>query len=295
MNKQYDIIKFKNDLVEVDVRISPLEDTVWLNQEQMALLFNVNVPAINKHIKNIILENELEESSTISKMEIVQNEGNRQVKRIINFYNLDMIISVGYRVNSIEGIKFRKWANAVLKEYLLKGYVINDNRTLVTNENYIRLINKVESLDERVSNIENEHKLLEYKNKQLFFDGEFYDAYSFIQQLFESANNEIIIIDNYIDRSILDRLVVKKDNVIVVIYTSAKTKLLESDITSFNNQYGSLEVKFVNNVHDRFIIIDRNKLYHLGHSVKDLGKKIFSINELDNIFIKDLLNNIEVI
>ena len=295
MNKQYEIIKFKNDLVEVDVRISPLEDTVWMNQEQIALLFNVNVPAINKHIKNIILENELEESSTISKMEIVQNEGNRQVKRIINFYNLDMIISVGYRVNSIEGIKFRKWANAVLKEYLLKGYVINDNRTLVTNENYIRLINKVESLDERVSNIENEHKLLEYKNKQLFFDGEFYDAYSFIQQLFESANNEIIIIDNYIDRSILDRLVVKKDNVKVVIYTSAKTKLLESDITSFNNQYGVLKIEYVNNVHDRFIIIDRNKLYHLGHSVKDLGKKIFSINELDNGFIKDLLEKIEVI
>ena len=295
MNKQYEIIKFKNDLVEVDVRISPLEDTVWLNQEQMALLFNVNVPAINKHIKNIILENELEESSTISKMEIVQNEGKRQVKRNINFYNLDMIISVGYRVNSIEGIKFRKWANAVLKEYLLKGYVINDNRTLVTNENYIRLINKVESLDERVSNIENEHKLVEYKNKQLFFDGEFYDAYSFIQELFCKAENEIIIIDNYIDRSILDRLVVKKDNAKVVIYTSTKTKLLESDITSFNNQYCSLEVKFVNNVHDRFIIIDKNKLYHLGHSIKDLGKKIFSINELDNGFIKDLLNNIEVI
>ena len=228
-------------------------------------------------------------------MEIVQNEGNRQVKRIINFYNLDMIISVGYRVNSIEGIKFRKWANAVLKEYLLKGYVINEDRTLVTNENYMRLINKVEALDERVSNIENKHKLLEYKNKQLFFDGEFYDAYSFIQRLFEKAKNEIIIIDNYIDRSILDRLVVKKDNVKVVIYTSTKTKLLKSDITSFNNQYGSLEVKFVNNVHDRFIITDKNKLYHLGHSIKDLGKKIFSINELDNGFIKDLLKNIEVI
>ena len=157
--------------MEVDVTVSPLEETVWLTQEQMALLFNVNVPAINKHIRNIISENELEESSTISKMEIVRYEGNRRVKRNINIYNLDMIISVGYRVNSVEGIKFRKWTTKVLKEYLLTGYVINKERSLVTNENYVRLINKVESLDERVSNIENNYKLQEFKNSQLFFDG----------------------------------------------------------------------------------------------------------------------------
>ena len=122
--EKYEIVKFNNEIVEVDVRISPLEETVWLNQEQMAMLFNVNVPAINKHIKNILFENELDEKSTISKMEIVRLEGNRNVKRKVNIYNLDMIISVGYRVNSKEGIKFRKWANKVLKEYLLKGYVL---------------------------------------------------------------------------------------------------------------------------------------------------------------------------
>ena len=155
MNK-YETVKFNNDSVEIDVTVSPLEDTVWLSQEQMALLFNVNVPAVNKHIKNIISENELDEGSTVSKMEIVRYEGNRRVKRNINIYNLDMIISVGYRVNSVEGIKFRRWANKVLKEYLLKGYIINEERSLVTNENYVRLINKVESLDERVTNIEKE-------------------------------------------------------------------------------------------------------------------------------------------
>ena len=217
MNK-YEIVKFNNDSVEVDVTVSPLEDTVWLTQEQMALLFNVNVPAINKHIRNIISENELEESSTISKMEIVRYEGNRRVKRNINIYNLDMIISVGYRVNSVEGIKFRKWATKVLKEYLLTGYVINEERTLVTNENYIRLINKVESLDERVSNIENNYKPQEFKTTQIFFDGQLYDAYTLIQSLFETANNEIIIIDNYIDRTILDRLVVKKNNVQIISF-----------------------------------------------------------------------------
>ena len=291
MNK-YEIVKFNNDSVEVDVTVSPLEETVWLTQEQMALLFNVNVPAINKHIRNIISENELEESSTISKMEIVRYEGNRRVKRNINIYNLDMIISVGYRVNSVEGIKFRRWANKVLKEYLLQGYVINEKRSLVTNENYVRLINKVESLDERVSNIENNYKPKEFENSQLFFDGQLYDAYTLIQSLFESANNEIIIIDNYVDRTILDRLVVKKDNVQVIIYTSINSRLLGRDINTFNSQYGRLNVGYTTNVHDRYIIIDQNKIYHLGHSIKDLGKKIFSISESDSNLISKLLSNI---
>lgn len=291
MNK-YEIVKFNNDSVEVDVTVSPLEETVWLSQEQMALLFNVNIPAINKHIKNIISENELDECSTISKMEIVRYEGKRIVRRNINVYNLDMIISVGYRVNSKEGIKFRKWANEVLKEYLLKGYVINKDRTLVTNENYVRLINKVESLDERVSNIENSYKPQEFKNSQVFFDGQFYDAYTLIQSIFESANNEIIIIDNYVDRTILDRLVVKDNNVQVIIYTSINSRLIGRDINTFNSQYQGLDVKYMTNVHDRYIIIDQNKLYHLGHSIKDLGKKMFSINELNSSLIPILLNKI---
>ena len=291
MNK-YETVKFNNDSMEIDVTVSPLEDTVWLSQEQMALLFNVNVPAVNKHIKNIISENELDVGSTVSKMEIVRYEGNRRVKRNINIYNLDMIISVGYKVNSVEGIKFRRWANKVLKEYLLKGYIINEERSLVTNENYVRLINKVESLDERVSNIEKEYKPKDFKNTQLFFDGEFYDAYTLIQSLFESANKEIIIIDNYVERTILDRLVVKNSNVQVTIYTSINSRLLTKDIDTFNKQYGGLDVRYTTNVHDRYIIIDQSKLYHLGHSIKDLGKKIFSISESDNKLISVLLSNI---
>ncbi len=289
---KYEVVKFNNDSVEVDVTVSPSEETVWLSQEQMAILFNVNVPAINKHIKNILLEDELEEGATISKMEIVRNEGNRKVKRFINIYNLDMIISVGYRVNSIQGIKFRKWANKILKEYLLKGYVINEDRSLVTNENYVRLVNKVESLDERVSHIENEYKPIDLKKTQLFFNGQLYDAYTLIQSIFESANNEIIIIDNYVDRSILDRLVVKKNNVKVTIYTNINTRLLGRDISTFNSQYGGLDVRYTAKVHDRYITIDQIKLYHLGHSIKDLGKKIFSISESDSNLIPALLNNL---
>jgi arsenate reductase-like glutaredoxin family protein len=208
----------------------------------------------------------------------------------VKLYNLDLIISVGYRVNSKRGILFRKWANSVLKQYLLNGYVINENRTLVTNENYIRLINKVESLDDRVAIIEKHYKPDEYINSKLLFNGQFYDAYTLIQSIFEKANKEIIIIDNYVDRTILDRLVNKNKNVKVTIYTHKdKCKLLNKDIEMFNRQYKNLNIRYTNKVHDRYIIIDNKKLYHLGASIKDLGKKIFSINELDNSNVDYLL------
>ena len=188
--------------------------------------------------------------SNVQKMHIPNSD------KLVEFYSLDIIIAVGFKTNSKRAIIFRKWTNKVLKEYLLQGYVINEKRSLVTNENYVRLINKVESLDERVSNIENNYKPKEFENSQLFFDGQLYDAYTIIQSLFESANNEIIIIDNYVDRTILDRLVVKKNNVQVIIYTSINSRLLGRDINTFNNQYGRLNVRYSTNVHDRYIIID---------------------------------------
>ncbi|MBO4622800.1 MAG: virulence RhuM family protein [Bacilli bacterium] len=116
----------------------------------MAVLFDVNIPAINKHIKNIIQDKELDEKETIFKMEIVRSEGAKSVRRIINIYNLDMIISVGYRVKSKRGIMFRKWVTNVLKEFLLKGYAINENRVVVSNENYIQLRNEVVSINDRL-------------------------------------------------------------------------------------------------------------------------------------------------
>jgi len=298
MEEKYRIIKFNNKNLEIDVKISPFEKTIWLSIDQIALLFERDKSVISRHIKNIFEINELDEISCVAFFATELNKYDprtgkmRKTKIDVKLFNLDVIISVGYRVNSIMGVTFRKWANEVLKEYLIKGYAINEERSLVTNENYVRLINKVESLDERVSNIEKEYKPKGFKNSQLFFDGEFYDAYTLIQSLFESANKEIIIIDNYTDRTILDRLVVKKSNVQVTIYTSINSRLLAKDINAFNNQYGGLDVRYTTNVHDRYIIIDQNKLYHLGHSIKDLGKKIFSISELDNNLILTLLRNI---
>ncbi len=288
MNK-YEIVKFVDDEVKLDVNISPLEKTIWINIEQISVLFERDRSVISKHIKNIFLEGELLEESVCAFFAHTANDG-----KIYNvkYYNLDVVISVGYRVKSKRGVLFRQWASNIIQEYLIKGYAINEERSLVTNENYVRLINKVESLDERVSNIEKEYKPKEFKNSQLFFDGEIYDAYTLIQSLFESANKEIIIIDNYVDRTILDRLVVKNSNVQVVIYTSINSRLLGRDINAFNKQYGGLDVRYTTNVHDRYIIIDQRKLYHLGHSIKDLGKKIFSISESDNNLISVLLSNI---
>ena len=298
MEETYKIIKFNNDNLEIDVKISPFEKTIWLSIDQISLLFGRDKSVISRHIKNIFEINELEEISCVAFFATELNKYDprtgkmRKTKVDVKLFNLDVIISVGYRVNSIMGVKFRKWANEVLKEYLLQGYVINKERSLVTNENYVRLINKVESLDERVSNIENNYKPQEFKASQLFFDGQIYDAYTLIQSIFESANSEIIIIDNYVDRTILDRLVVKPNNVKVIIYTSINSRLLGQDINTFNSQYGGLDVKYTSNVHDRYIIIDQSKLYHLGHSIKDLGKKVFSISESDSDLIPKLLSNI---
>ena len=288
MNK-YEIVKFVDEEVKLDVNISPLEKTIWISIEQMSVLFERDRSVISKHIKNIFLEGELLEDSVCAFFAHTANDG-----KVYNvkYYNLDVVISVGYRVKSKRGVLFRQWASNIIQDYLIKGYAINEERSLVTNENYVRLINKVESLDERVSIIENNYKPLEFKASQLFFDGQLYDAYTLIQSLFESANNEIIIIDNYVDRTILDRLVVKNRNVQVIIYTSINTRLLGRDINTFNSQYGGLDVRYTTNVHDRYIIIDQNKIYHLGHSIKDLGKKIFSISESDSNLISKLLSNI---
>ena len=256
---KYEVVKFIDDNIELDVNIDPYSETIWLTQSQMAILFGVDISRISRHIKNALNEEEINSQRNLRKTQIANSD------KLVYLYDLDVIISVGYRVKSIKGVIFRKWATKVLKEYLLKGYVINKERSLVTNENYVRLINKVESLDERVSNIENNYKPQEFKASQLFFDGQIYDAYTLIQSIFESANCEIIIIDNYVDRTILDRLVVKKNNVQVIIYTSINTRLLGRDINTFNSQYGGLDVRYTTNVHDRYIIIEQNKIYHLGH------------------------------
>ena len=290
--KSYELIRFEDGDFSLDVKVSPDEDTVWLRPEEMALLFDVNRPAIIKHIANIIKEKELD-NSTCSILEQVQKEGNRTVIRNVKIYNLDMIISVGYRVKSKRGIIFRRWANSILKQYLLNGYVINKDRVIAYQSNILKLEASFIDIENRLNNLEDKVFDKEYGLDKLFFNGQFYDAYTLIQNIFEKAKEEIIIIDNYIDRSILDRLIFKKKEVRVIIYTNINTsKINDIDINTFNKQYNNLKIVNTSKVHDRFITIDKIKLYHLGASIKDLGKKIFSINELDNCLIKELLNHL---
>lgn len=290
MNKvsNYELVKFIDNTFELNVNVSPNEETVWLNANEMAFLFERDYKTILKHINNIFSEKELDKTSNSQKMRLSNND-----KPTI-YYNLNVIISVGYRVKSNRGVKFRQWATKLLREYLLKGYIINEKRVLVSNENYIELRNEVADINNRLSLIETNISQKAIGQDKLFFEGEFYDAYTLIQSIFEQANNEIIIIDNYIDRSILDRLVVKKKYVSVCIYTKTKTSiLLEEDVNKFNAQYNNLEIVNTNKSHDRYIIIDRCKLYHIGASIKDLGKKIFSISLSDKEYIQNLLSNIK--
>ena len=287
MEQEYDLVKFIDGELELDITVSPYEETIWMSANQMACLFRKDCKTIRKHINNIFKDEELNYDNNTQKMRV---DG---VKQLVCMYSLDVIISVGYRVKSIVGVKFRIWANQILKGYLLRGYVINPRRVVVSNENYIELKNEVISINNRLQKLEDKVLDKEYGFNKIFYNGQFYDAYALIQKIFESATKEIIIIDNYLDRTILDRLVVKKKNVKVIIYTNKSTsKLIDSDIQAFNKQYSSLSVRYIKKVHDRYIIIDREKLYHIWHSIKDLGKKIFSISESDSNLINPLLCNI---
>ena len=295
--EKYEIVKFVDGELELEVNVSPKEETIWLSQIEIAKLFGKDRKTITRHIQNILKEFELNEKQVCSKKEHTALDGK---KYIINIYNLDMIIAIGYRVKSLRAITFRQWANKVLREYLVKGYVINESRTKVTEENFnnlVLIVNDMKSneitTNKRLLKIEDKLFNKEYILNKIFYNGQFYDSYTLIQSIFESANNEIIIIDNYIDRSVLDRLVVKKSNVKIIIYTCIQTRLLGKDIDIFNKQYGNLEVKYTTKVHDRYIVIDQAKLYLLGHSIKDIGKKVSSNSELDKRFIDTLINSLK--
>ena len=294
--EKYKLIKFKDEDFELDVNVSPQEDTVWLSQEDLSILFNVNIPAINKHILNILKDGELD-SSTISKMEKVQIEGDRRIVRQIKIYNLDMIISVGYRVKSQRGIVFRKWANNVLKQYLLKGYVVDENRAMVTIDNYNKLVEKVDNMDNKINKLDNRLSKLEFESilncERVFFDGDFFDARVFLKRIICKAQSEIILVDPYTDIRALDYF---KSNgrCLINLYISSKSNLTKDDIADYNQQYGNLNVHINNSFHDRFIILDRAILYHLGTSLNYMGKRTFAITEMNGEeFIPLIISRLE--
>ena len=256
---------------ELELKVSINEDTIWLTQKQIAEVFDVNVPAISKHLKNIYKDNELEQFETVSVLEIVQNEGNREVLRSLEHYNLDIILAVGYRTNSSKAIKFRRWASKVLKSYINDGYVINTHK--ITEQRLSSLENDMSFIKSQIKN-----NTLEIK-QGIFFNGQIFDAYIFVNDLIKSAKDEIILFDNYIDETVLT-LLSKNPNINITLYTQNISKQLNLDIQKYNSQFINLTVNQLKNFHDRFLIID-DAVYHIGASMKDLGNKVFAFSKLE--------------
>ena len=267
--EQGEIILYQPDeAVKLEVRME--DETVWLTQAQIAELFGTEVPAISKHIRNIIRSGELEKEATVSKMEIVRLEGSRKVKRVIDIYNLDMILSVGYRVNSKNASLFRRWANKVLKEYLLKGYSVNR-----------RLSELEQTVSEHSKKIDFFVRTSLPPVEGIFFDGQIFDAYKFASDLIKSAKHSLLLIDNYVDESVLLMLSKRQPEVTATVYTQRITPQLQLDLDKFNDQYPPIDIRTCKLSHDRFLIIDDTEVYHIGASLKDLGKKWFAFSKLN--------------
>jgi len=269
--KQGEIVIYKAfDSAEFQIEVRVEDDTVWLTQSQMVELFSSTKQNISLHISNVFKEGELNIASTVKEYLTVQMEGKRQVQRKITIYNLDVIISVGYRVKSQRGTQFRIWANQILKDYLLKGYILNHRIDKIEN--------KLLEHDQKFDLLINTH----LPPKQgIFFDGQIFDAYLFVSGIIKSATKSIILIDNFIDESVLILLSKRNANVNATIYTSTIPTQLKLDLKKFNTQYPEIEVKTFTKSHDRFLIIDKTIVYHIGASLKDLGKKWFAFSKIE--------------
>lgn len=295
--EKYELVKFVDNGFELEVNVSPKEETVWLNQEQLAALFMTSKQNIGMHISHILKERELDER-TVKDFFTVRLEGNRRVTRSIRIYNLDMIISIGFRLKSKRGIVFRHWANSVLKQYLLKGYAIEQSRVMVSQENYINLVNVVTDMKSSQLRLEDRVDKLEYRypdiGNKIFFQGQMWDATSCIEKIIGKAEESIILIDNYVDRNTLDLLSRKKPGVSVSIYTMKRhCELSEKERQDFNSQYGPLEIRYTDQFHARFLIIDRKTNYHVEASLKDAGAKAFAITvSEDEDELKEILNRL---
>jgi hypothetical protein len=251
----------------IEVRLE--SEMVWLNRQQMAQLFGRDIKTIGKHINNALTE-ELAGFSTVANFAIVQQEGNRRVERLIDHYNLDVIISVGYRVKSKQGIQFRIWASQVLKNYLLNGFAFN---------------NRIEHLERKVLNHDRQIESLIMQalppKEGIFYDGQIFDAYKFVSDIVKTARKSIILIDNYVDESVLMLLAKRNNKVKATIYTEKLDKQLQCDIEKHNKQYPPVVVEVFKKSHDRFLIIDQSMVYHIGASLKDLGKRWFAFSKME--------------
>ena len=282
MQKNKSNIVIYND-GELELKISLNNETIWLTQAQLSEIFEKDQSVISRHINNIFKDNEVDEKSNMQKMHIANSD------KPISLYSLDIVLAVGYRTNSSKAIKFRQWATSVLKNYIQNGYVINSEK--ITNDRFVSLENELILLKSKVENISDllENKTLKPK-QGIFYDGEVFDAYIFINDLLKNTIDEVFLIDNYIDETIFT-LFSKYPNIKVKIYTHTITKQLKLDFSKYQTQYKNIELFEFKNSHDRFLIIDKKEVYHLGASLKDLGKKWFAFSkfEIENLKILEYL------
>ncbi len=267
-----------NEQMSLEVKLE--NETVWLTLNQMASLFGRDKSVISRHIKAIFQERELTYEGSVAKNATVQTEGNRQVIRDVEFYNLNVIISVGYRVKSQQGTAFRIWASDVLKDYMLRGYAVNQR--IVYVEEYFD--KRLRAHEQRIENVEQKIDFFVRTSlpphQGIFYDGQIFDAYTFINDRIREATTRIILIDNYIDDSVLTILSKRADKVAATIYTKKPSAQLQLDIQKHNAQYTPIDIIAFNRSHDRFLCIDET-VYHLGASIKDLGKKWFAFNRME--------------
>ena len=278
-----EIVMYQPDeTIRLEVRVE--NETVWLTQQQMADLFLTTRNNITLHIGNIFKEGELVETSVRKDSLLTATDGKKYRTKI---YNLDVIISVGYRVKSKRGTQFRQWANQILKDYLLKGYSINKNLQDVRIE--------LGAQDKRISLLEEKVDFFVRSSlppvEGIFFDGQIFDAYVQIVSLIKQAKRSIILIDNYIDETTLTMLSKRDTNVSATIYTRQLSNQQQLDITRHNQQYPPITVNICQRNHDRFLIID-DVVYLFGASLKDAGKKLFAYIKMQETPAAELLNNI---
>lgn len=278
MDTNNEIILYQPDeTMKLEVRLE--NETVWLTQQQIADLFGTKRPAITKHLANIYKSGELEENSTCSILEHMGNDGNQRYTT--KYYNLDAILSVGYRVNSRNATLFRIWVTQVLKDHLLRGYSVNQ-----------RLLYMESRIDHRLSEHDSQIKELSGKvdfflrtslppKEGIFFDGQIFDAYGFVCDLVKRAKKRIVLIDNYVDETVLTLLDKRSRGVLATIYTKRIDRQLQLDIERHNDQYAPIDVRQAQRIHDRFMVID-DTLYHIGASIKDLGMKLFAFSKMES-------------
>lgn len=276
-NTENEIIIYQPDsMIKLEVRLE--NDTVWLTQQQIADLFGTKRPAITKHLANIYKSGELEENSTCSILEHMGNDGNQRYTT--KYYNLDAILSVGYRVNSRNATLFRQWASKILKEYLLRGYSVNQRFLYMESRIDRRLSEHDQQIRELSGKVDFFLKTSLPPREGVLFDGQIFDAYVFVCDLIKRARKRIILIDNYIDETVLTLLNKRNRGVLATIYTKRIDDNLQLDIERHNDQYSPINVRTAPNIHDRFLIID-DMLYHIGASIKDLGKKLFAFSQME--------------